>query len=47
MSTKVIEANPSKIEAILRMELPMSIKGAQGLAGILDSLSIFLSRSTE
>jgi hypothetical protein len=29
VSTKGIEANPSKIEAILRMEPPNSKKGAQ------------------
>jgi hypothetical protein len=31
VSTKGIEANPSKIEAILRMEPPKSRKGAQRL----------------
>jgi hypothetical protein len=35
VSTKGIEANPSKIEAILRMEPPNSRKGAQRLAGRL------------
>jgi hypothetical protein len=33
VSTKGIEANPSKIEAILWMEPPNSKKGAQRLAG--------------
>jgi hypothetical protein len=47
VSTKGIEANPSKIEAILRMELPNSKKGAQRLAGRLTSLNRFISRSTE
>jgi hypothetical protein len=37
VSTKGIEANPSKIEAILRMEPPKSIKGAQRLTGRLAS----------
>jgi hypothetical protein len=32
VSTKSIEVNPSKIEVILRMELPNSKKGAQRLA---------------
>jgi hypothetical protein len=45
VSTKGIEANPSKIEAILRMEPPNSKKGAQRLAGRLASLNRFISRS--
>jgi hypothetical protein len=44
---KVHEANPSKIEAILRMEPPNSKKGAQRLAGRLASLNRFISRSAE
>jgi hypothetical protein len=47
LSTKGIEANPSKIEAILRMEPPSTKKGAQWLAGRLASLNIFISRSVE
>jgi hypothetical protein len=47
VSTKGIEANPSKIEAILRMEPPKSRKGAQRLTGRLASLSRFISRSAE
>jgi hypothetical protein len=47
VSTKGIEANPSKIEAILRMEPPNSKKGAQLLAGRLTSLNRFISRSEE
>jgi hypothetical protein len=47
VSTKGIEANPSKIEAILRMEPPSTKKGAQRLAGRLASLNIFISRSAE
>jgi hypothetical protein len=43
VSTKGIEANPSKIEAIFRMEPPK--KGAQRLAGRLASLNRFISRS--
>jgi hypothetical protein len=47
LSTKGIEANPRKIEAILRME-PLSIKkGAQRLAGRLASLNRFISKSAE
>jgi ribonuclease HI len=47
VSTKGIEANPSKIEAILRMEPPNSKKGAQRLAGRMASLNRFISRSVE
>jgi hypothetical protein len=47
VSTKGIEANPSKIKAILRMEPPSSKKGAQQLAGRLASLNRFISRSAE
>jgi hypothetical protein len=47
VSTKGIEANPSKIEAILRMEPSSTKKGAQRLAGRLTSLNRFISRSAE
>jgi hypothetical protein len=47
VSTKGIKANPSKIEAILRMEPPSTKKGAQQLAGRLASLNRFISRSAE
>jgi hypothetical protein len=47
VSTKGIEANPSKIEAILRMEPPSTKKEAQRLAGRLASLNRFISRSAE
>jgi hypothetical protein len=47
VSTKGIEANPSKIEAILRMEPPKSRKGAQRLIGRLASLNRFISRSAD
>jgi hypothetical protein len=47
MSTKGIEANPSKIEAILQMEPPNSRKDAQRLTGRLASLNRFISRSAE
>jgi hypothetical protein len=45
--TKGIEANPSKIEDILRMEPPSTKKGAQRLAGRLASLNRFISQSEE
>jgi hypothetical protein len=47
VSTKGIEANPRKIEAILHMEPPNSRKGAKRLAGRLPSLNRFISRSAE
>jgi hypothetical protein len=47
VSTKGIEANPSKIEAILRMESSSTKKGAQRLARRLASLNRFISRSAE
>jgi ribonuclease HI len=47
VSTKGIEANPSKIEVILRMEPPSTKKGAQRLTRRLASLNRFISRSTE
>jgi hypothetical protein len=47
VSTKGIEANPSKIEAILRMEPPKSRKGTQRLAGRLASLNRFILWSAE
>jgi hypothetical protein len=47
VSTKGIEANPSKIEAILRMEPPRTKKGAQRLGGRLTSLNRFISRSAK
>jgi hypothetical protein len=47
VSTKGIEGNLSKIEAILRMEPPSTKKGAQRLAGRLASLNRFISRSAE
>jgi hypothetical protein len=47
VSTKGIEANPNKIEDILRMELPNTKKGGQRLAGRLASLNRFIFRSVE
>jgi hypothetical protein len=47
VSTNGIEENPSKIEAILRMEPPRTRKGAQRLTGRLTSLNRFISRSAE
>jgi hypothetical protein len=45
--TKGTEANPHKIEAILRMEQLKSRKRAHGLVDRLASLNRFISRSAE
>ncbi|KAL0440115.1 UNVERIFIED_CONTAM: hypothetical protein Slati_2494500 [Sesamum latifolium] len=42
-----IEANPKKIEAILQMPTPRSIKDIQKLAGKLASLSRFISKAAD
>jgi hypothetical protein len=47
LSTKGIEANLHKIEAILQIEPSKSRKGAQKLLGRLASLNRFISRSVE
>jgi hypothetical protein len=47
VSMKWIEANPSKIEAILRMEPPSTKKGAQRLTDRLAYLNQFISRSAK
>jgi hypothetical protein len=47
VSTKAIEANPSKIEAILRMEPPNSKKGGSTVsrkAGIVKQIHFKISR---
>jgi hypothetical protein len=47
VSTRGIEANPEKIDAILSMEPPASRKLAQRLAGRLATLNKLISRSAE
>lgn len=42
-----IEANPEKIQAILDMEPPTSIKDVQQLTGRMSALGCFLSKSAE
>jgi hypothetical protein len=44
VSHRGIEANPEKIEAILRMEAPRSQKKVQRLTGCMAALSRFISR---
>jgi hypothetical protein len=47
VSHRVIEANPEKIEAIMRMETPRSQKKVQRLTGCMTTLSRFISRLGE
>jgi hypothetical protein len=44
VSHRGIEANPEKIEAIMRMEAPRSQKKVQRLTGCMAALSRFISR---
>jgi hypothetical protein len=44
ISHRGIEANPEKIEAIIRMEAPQSQKKVQRLTGCMAALSRFISR---
>jgi hypothetical protein len=47
VSHRWIEANPEKIEAIMRMEAPQSQKKVQRLIGCMAALSRFISRLGE
>jgi hypothetical protein len=47
VSYRGIEANPEKIEAIMRMEAPRSQKKVQRLTGCMAALSRFISRLAE
>jgi hypothetical protein len=47
VSHRGIEANPEKIEAIMRMEAPRSQKKVQRLTGCMSALSRFISRLGE
>ena len=47
VSHRGIEANPEKINAIMNMEAPTSIKDVQKLTGCMDALNRFLSRLGE
>jgi hypothetical protein len=47
VSNRGIEANPEKIEAIMRMEAPRSQKKVQRLTGCMAALSRFISRLGE
>ncbi|CAA0840982.1 Unknown protein, partial [Striga hermonthica] len=47
VSQRGIEANPTKIQAILDLRPPTSVKGVQGLTGRLAALNRFISKSTD
>jgi hypothetical protein len=47
VSDRGIEANPEKIEAIMRMEPPQSQKKVQRLTRCMAALSHFISRPSE
>ena len=47
VSQKGIEINPEKIQAILEMMSPKSVKDIQRLAGRVATLNRFISRSTD
>ncbi|KAL0449276.1 UNVERIFIED_CONTAM: hypothetical protein Slati_1484000 [Sesamum latifolium] len=47
VTQRVIEANPSKIKAILDMKAPSSINEVQRLTGRIAALSRFISKSAE
>jgi hypothetical protein len=47
VSHQGIEANPEKIEAMMRMEPPRSQKNVQRLTGCMAALSRFISRLGE
>ncbi|KAL0301365.1 UNVERIFIED_CONTAM: Retrovirus-related Pol polyprotein from transposon gypsy [Sesamum radiatum] len=47
VSEKGIEANPKKIEAIMQVGLPKTIKDVQKLTGKVALLACFISRSTD
>jgi hypothetical protein len=47
VSSRGIEANPKKIQAILEMQSPKTTKQLQQLIGRLATLNRFISRSTD
>ncbi|KAL2247813.1 UNVERIFIED_CONTAM: hypothetical protein Sindi_2633600 [Sesamum indicum] len=47
VSSRGIEANPEKIEAILQLKSPSSVKEVQKLTGKIASLNRFISRSAD
>jgi hypothetical protein len=47
VSSRGIEANPEKIQAILDMQSPKNINQVQQLTGKITALNRFISRSTD
>ena len=47
MNERGIEANPTKIKALLDMKTPKSINEVQKLTGLITALGRFISRSTD
>jgi hypothetical protein len=47
VSTKVIEANPDKIKALIEMQDPVSVKDVQKLTGRVAALNRFIPRAAE
>jgi len=47
MSSRGIEANPDKLQAVLDMKPPRTVKEVQRLAGYIAALGPFMSRSTD
>ena len=47
VSQRGIEANPNKIQAILNMEPPRSVKEVQSLIGRVAPLNRFVSKATD
>ncbi|XP_059461825.1 uncharacterized protein LOC132190804 [Corylus avellana] len=47
VSSRGIEANPEKIQAVLDMQSPRNLKQLQQLTGIIAALNRFVSRSTD
>jgi hypothetical protein len=47
VSTKGIDPNPDKVQAILNMRIPKNIKDVQKLTGRLAALNRFISKSAE
>src|ERR1041385_3506933 len=47
VSERGIEANPEKINAIITVQKPASVKGVQRLTGCVAALSRFISRLSE
>jgi hypothetical protein len=47
VSTKVIEENPDKIKALIKMQDPVSVKDVQKLIGRVAALNRFIPRAAE